>query len=534
MPKKPLGMPEPKRAMNLLNAFAEQVAASPDTYALIETRKQRDQVLSYSELDVYSSKMATVLKAKGITKGDRVLLLRGISKELYGALLALFRIGAVAVFPDPSTPVRQIREAIQTLKPKAVIGEPIMLIAAMSLRCLRAIPVKVTIGASMPFFAYMKLEEVSPDPLIEHMAEDSEALVTFTSGSTGHPKIIVRSHAFLIEQYRVLHQTLELKSGQRDLSTLPVFVLANLGSGVTSILPDTDVRKPAKVNVHKVVKQVERLKPSRCTAAPAFFKRLLEASTAFPWHDFKRIDTGGGPVTPELIKQISEVAPNATITAVYGSSEAEPIAEISAPLMMATNTSSGIGLPIGKPVAAISCKVIQDHWGQPFPKLSEVELCMLEQETFAAGEIVVSGSHVLQGYLNGVGDEETKITVDGTVWHRTGDAGYFDDRKQLWLLGRASAKVMVQGQQIYPLQVESLITGLSDRLKCALISVDDCPILAVQAKKSGADPSIIQQCLKENNMSGIKVVLIPKLPMDRRHNSKVDYNRLKKLLRNLI
>ena len=76
---------------------------------------------------------------------------------------------------------------------------------------------------------------------------ETPALVTFTSGSTGAPKAAVRTHGFLLEQHRVLAESLRLTPDDLDLTTLPIFVLANLGSGVCSLIPDADLRHPGAI-----------------------------------------------------------------------------------------------------------------------------------------------------------------------------------------------------------------------------------------------------------------------------------------------
>jgi acyl-CoA synthetase (AMP-forming)/AMP-acid ligase II len=58
-----------------------------------------------------------------------------------------------------------------------------------------------------------------------------------------------------------------------------------------------------------------------------------------------------------------------------------------------------------------------------------------------AGEVVLTGDHVLKGYLHGKCDRETKFEVDGERWHRTGDAGYFDKEGRLWLVGRCNVRI---------------------------------------------------------------------------------------------
>ena len=71
------------------------------------------------------------------------------------------------------------------------------------------------------------------------------------------------------------------------------------------------------------------------------------------------------------------------------------------------------------------------------------------------GEIVVSGDHVLPGYLYGPDEDENKLRVGDVCWHRTGDAGYLDDLGRLWLLGRCAARVEDHRGALYPLGAEN-------------------------------------------------------------------------------
>ena len=110
---------------------------------------------------------------------------------------------------------------------------------------------------------------------MEDVPDDEPALVTFTSGSTGVPKAAVRTHGFLMAQHRALEKALEFAEGETDLITLPVFVLANLASGLTSVLADTDLRAPGKADAAAIREQCRRHGVTRCAASPAFFEALL-------------------------------------------------------------------------------------------------------------------------------------------------------------------------------------------------------------------------------------------------------------------
>jgi len=87
---------------------------------------------------------------------------------------------------------------------------------------------------------------------------------------------------------------------------------------------------------------------------------------------------------------------------------------------------TGTGLLAGRAVEEIELAVLPDRWGRPGAAMTPGDFAAARLAPGEAGEIVVSGGHVLSGYLDGVGDEETKFRVGGSVWHRTGDAGRLD------------------------------------------------------------------------------------------------------------
>jgi acyl-CoA synthetase (AMP-forming)/AMP-acid ligase II len=140
---------------------------------------------------------------------------------------------------------------------------------------------------------------------------------------------------------------------------------------------------------------------------------------------------------------------------------------------------NGRGLLAGWPVREIQLKVILDQWGQPIadPHSEFANMCLRAGE---AGEIVVSGEHVLTGYLHGDGDEESKFTVDGQRWHRTGDAGYFDSDGRLWLLGRCSSCIKDSRGTLYPFTVECIANYYTGVKRSAIISNTGRRILAVE------------------------------------------------------
>ena len=207
----------------------------------------RPRTTSFAELDDASARGAALLAGLGCRPGDAVVLLQRMSLELYVALIAVFRLGLVAVVPDPSASRAHVAASLAELPLRGFIGGRKAHLLRLLHPALRALPWAVSLDGWLPGATRWDTSAaMAPLAPIAAVAPDAPALITFTSGSTGLPKVAVRSHGFLLAQHAVLERSLHLRPGDVDLSTLPIFVLANLASGVTSVLPDADLRFPGR------------------------------------------------------------------------------------------------------------------------------------------------------------------------------------------------------------------------------------------------------------------------------------------------
>jgi olefin beta-lactone synthetase len=508
--------------MNIAEILREGARHAGDRTAIID----RLGAVSFAELDRQSARMAATFEAAGLRPGDRVLVVHPIEIRLYAVLIGLFRLGATALFLDPSAGRSYLDRCCQLAAPRGFVGVPRAHLLRLVSGGIRRIPIKLVIRDTT-----IRRDTPTRDR-IEPCADDTPALLTFTSGSTGEPKAALRTHGFLLAQQRVLADSLRLRPGAIDMTTLPVFVLSNLASGVTSLLPDADLRRPGAIDPAPVLAQIARHRPASVIAAPAFLERLLASPSLTPtaFDSFEHIFTGGAPVFPRLLRALHLAAPQAMITAVYGSTEAEPIAEIDLSEIAEDDFAkmqAGAGLLAGRPVDAIALRILPDRWGTPVSDVTEAT------PPGTIGEIVVSGPHVLRGYLNGAGDSETKIRVGDTVWHRTGDAGYLDPRGRLWLLGRCSARVTDSRGTLYPFAVEAAAQSVDGVARAALIAHDGQRLLAIELDpRARIAPTTIESTLHTTlawaALDGI--IRLDTIPVDRRHNAKVDYVALRKLL----
>lgn len=519
--------------MNLAAILSERAEACGSAPAIIDARG----TATFASLDHMARSVAGQLVRAGLNAGDRALVFCPMSIELYAVLIGLWRVGAVAMFVDPSSGRKHLERCCRKVPPRAFIGVPRAHLLRLVTPALRRLRLGFSIGRWVPGSRTLNLDEPSAEtPEIAPVDAATPALVTFTSGSTGEPKAAVRTHGFLRAQHRVLEDDLELAAGQRDLATLPIFVLANLASGVTSIIPDADLRRPGAIDPVPVLRQIEATRPLRLAASPAFVARLVRHARSQPGAlaSVERIFTGGAPVFPKLLREVSVVAPDADVVAVYGSTEAEPIARIRWADISSNDLQAmdaGAGLVVGRPVSAIDLRILPDRWGRPLGPYAPDAFDREALATGSIGEIVVSGDHVLTGYFQAVGDRDTKVRVGDRVWHRTGDAGYVDADGRLWLLGRCAARIDDARGTIYPFAVECAAQEVTGIRRSAFVLHESRRVLVIEPDGPVAPDALERVVRTKLTWAQLdEVRIVPELPVDSRHNAKVDYPGLRRLL----
>jgi acyl-coenzyme A synthetase/AMP-(fatty) acid ligase len=305
------------------------------------------------------------------------------------------------------------------------------------------------------------------------------------------------------------------------------------------LLPHVDLRHPGEFDAPALLEHLARRQVTALAASPAFLDKL--ARTAATQHrslpTVTRVFTGGAPVFPDLLDQAAQLAPHATICAVYGATEAEPIALLDRRSLSRDQRAAlraGMGLPAGQIVPGIEARVIEDRWGEPLGSLTGAVWDAWQLPPTQAGEIVVAGPHVLTTPTLGA-PSPTQICVDDTIWHRTGDAGYFDHQGRLWLLGRCAARLAPKATDVrprlYPLTVEAAAHAFPEVKHAALVDQRDRRILLLELydrSLAAAVQQAVAGALRWANLDEVRV--LARLPVDRRHNAKIDYPALRRLL----
>lgn len=521
--------------MNAVDLLDRAARTSPDTPAIIDGPAGRESVLTYTALEIRSRRLARLFAEAGLRAGDGMAVMLPMSAGLYIVIAAAWRLGVVPAFMDPSAGEEHFEHCIRRYPVRAFVGTPASCLLRFTSPALRKIPAAFVSGAFFPgarsLSAALRLaphQDTFPCPA------DAPAMIAFTSGSTGHPKGILRTHGLLLSTHVVLSAHVRPGGGEVSLATMPMFTLTNLACGATSLIPDVDLRRPGPVDPRRLTGQLERWHARSAVTSPSLLERVADhcLELGHRLDSLREIYVGGAPVFPRILDKLAHVAPRAKVWILYGSTEAEPIALVSNAEVSAEDvnqTMRGNGLLVGQPIPEISLRILRDRWGSTRAAGGPEAL---NQEMLAPGEpgeIVVAGRHVTPGYLGGDGDAESKFRVGDQVWHRTGDAGWLDDRGRLWLLGRCSARIDDAQGTLYPYAVEAALSSHPDIARSAFLSHRGERLLVVEAHEgTQADARDLLRPLQWAKIAA--VILLRHIPVDARHNAKVDYPALRRTL----
>lgn len=522
--------------MNVFELFEKSLQRCAGDVALISGIGKKRRVMSFNELDQQIDSIASQLTENGLRPGDRILLAVPISIETYVVMLAVMKAGMVTMFIDPAHSAARVAGILKKWPPAAVVATRAILLFRHLMPELRRIPTRFVVnsrsgGATKLCFANSDIEPVATTP----RSPADSALLTFTSGSTGEPKPVLRTHSFLRQQLKMIDEIAEVKIDDIDYAAMSMFVLFNLAKAIGSVIPAADMKRPRRADPSVIYAQMRREGVRRAVASPTLLERLanhcLVRNLSLP--DMRCISTGGGPVSPLLARKLKKVAPNASVKMVYGSTEAEPIAclnDCDVSISDRKRMRRGDGLLVGMPVPGCSVRILQGRHDVPVEPCSSEVFERLSATNGEIGEIAVSGQHVLQGYADRSHNRATKIDVGGTIWHRTGDAGYFDQAGRLWLVGRCSAAIEDSRGAVYPFQVEYAVSATKGIRRAALLAYNEQRVLVVELSDSEFqfECAATARCIADYHID--RIITVRRIPLDRRHDTKIDYPALRKLV----
>ncbi len=485
---------------NITDLFYQVCTDFPDRIAIVDETGE----ISFTDLKNEVETTIAYLQSKGIQKGDRILVFVGMGQDLYRIVLAIFSMGAVAVFIDEWVNTKRLSMCCKLAKCKAIIAPLKYRIIGCFISEIRSIPVFLN--------SKKKLQHIK----IIHQStkKNDSALITFTTGSIGIPKAADRTHGFLKAQFDALHPIL---TGSVNMTMLPIVLLINLGLGITSVIPKFKSSKPKTFNPVRIFQQINKYNVESIIASPFYLLEMARKVENCP--TITHLISGGAPVYAGDAQLISKAFQNANFTVVYGSTEAEPISHCDANQIVIKKES--FGLFTGIPVETIELKIISN---ESKPKMTESgleEICLKNSEI---GEIIVSGIAVNKSYIdNPVAISENKIITEQTVWHRTGDSGYLNEKGELFLCGRVAQIITKSDKTFYPFVIENQLKSLPGIQLGTIIQHKEQIYLVIE-KNSAFKPESIEK------FNFDKISFLEEIPRDPRHHSKIDYSKLKSLL----
>jgi acyl-coenzyme A synthetase/AMP-(fatty) acid ligase len=371
---------------------------------------------SFGDLDHLARRISATLQKKGLKAGDQVLLFIDLSHLLYGTILALARAGITAVLVEPWMPLDRLEHVFNTVKPKAFLAG--RLGQLWGLRVPGARKIKHWISTR-------ELLSGTADPIgTQDLDDHHPCIITFTSGTSGRPKGMVRTHGYLRAQHRALNEALHFNQHSgADLCIFANFALANLADGRCSVVIPARAKDAVLSRLDDLP---DHLQPVSSTCGPAFLLRVMKRAQL---KKLKALHVGGAQTDCAIFERAFALWPEAEVTHVYGSTEAEPVATSDARKAVQWSRERGYFQTL--------------YLGEPWSGL---------QHKKRDEQLWISGPHVCPEYLTDAEANRLYKHKDeaGCLWHRLGDRVEQDERGW-WYQGRDQqvAEDFADEQKIY-------------------------------------------------------------------------------------
>ncbi len=535
---------------NIAAALVSQADRQGSNIALhYPTGKRSGQLqyasISYADLNELSDGYARGFIEYGIGRGTRTALMLTPGLDFFALFFALFKAGAIPVLIDPGIGTRPLKTCLAEASPEAFIG---VTRAHVARKVLGWVP-EVKLVTSGPRLGWgglstrqlLKLGQKNSAVALAATQADEIAAILFTSGSTGIPKGVVYRHRHFVAQVEMLQAAFDIREGEVDLPTFPPFALFDPAMGMTTVVPFMDPTRPAKADPRLLVQTIERFSVSNIFGSPALLNVLGRYMEAEKIHlpSVRRVISAGAAMPVSTVRRLQAALPTgAEIFTPYGATECLPVASVSGTELnreVEQRTASGEGTCVGRPVAPNKIRIIP---------VTDTEVATFEGSVELpvgiTGEIVVHGPTTTDTYWQHPDKTQlAKITdTDGLVWHRMGDAGYFDTHGYLWYCGRTSQRVRMADQVLYADQVEAIFNTHPEVFRTAVVGLGEAgcqqPVLCVELlvkasrqRRERIRTDLLQIARNHAATTAIQQLIFHKsFPVDIRHNAKIGREKL--------
>lgn len=382
---------------------------------------------------------AALLRARGVQPGDRAFIHYGNRAEFFFDLLALWSIGGCAAPVDPRLTQFEIEVLLDAVQPKFSVWDRdpgIALATAIAARDVRV----------------LAHDEYADDEGNEVLAAglpvlDADALMLFTSGTTGTPKVVAHTHRSLRARFVSLRETFEIEHFRRSLCLTPSnFAWGLIGNSLFPwlygmdlyLLPafraDLLMRLGALCDQHAI---------TNLPTVPAMWPVALRAAAPPSSGSLLRVGSGTSPLGGSLWKDVQKWSGTRNVATVYALTECGWIASASG---VDVDPEDGL---VGR-VAGGEARILPTGMAAPSPFLAA------ECERGQPGNVWVQTPSLMRGYF-GRDDLTGQVVRHG--WFNTGDIGSVDERGLLQLRGREKEMINAGGVKVYPTDVDQVLAG---------------------------------------------------------------------------
>lgn len=473
--------------INLLKHFFEVSVQYPNKVALIHNGEK----LVFSQLKRKVESCMNLLDHLNVSNDAPVLMLHPLNHDLLAMVLALMGRGNPLVFVEEWTRFSDLKQCVKQTDCK-------YLLCNWKLNILRLFMPWASGLKRLPLNAFIISEPIE----LKGFDDLRPALISFSSGSSGQPKSIVRTQGNLNAQFEALSKLIVRNEQSIMCTNFAAVILLNLGLGIGTLISENiRLSNLARSDFSRLYDELKEYSVSNLAFSPFVLRNLaniIEQKNRDRLK-LKQIICGGSPVYPSFVQSFEKVFNSEEILLTYGSSEAEPIAHCQGTDLMANAQRNG--LYIGKPVSEVNCMLL-DSDGTIFGP----------EKPFEVGEIAVRGEHVVADYI-GSKSQSNKLSVDGKTYHLCGDRAYFDESGALFLLGQSrfdSEDIYENEKALYAIQGVKYITEFKGNVYAEILSERNKSQVIDQIKAIRPNRKVI--CLQ--------------MPVDRRHKGKIKYAEL--------
>ncbi|MGD9146116.1 MAG: AMP-binding protein [Anaerolineae bacterium] len=428
----------PQRLLTL----ARRLGANTDYLVFPGQRLTRAQV--FEQVD----RLAGGLQALGIQKGDRVVALLPSCPESVYSLFVPWMLGSVEVPLNPLLREHELRYILADCGAKAVIttqswlGQDYPALMARllpDLPDLRAVIVRDAEGSDGDMF--FSLDEVLArgDPLRQvPLSAEEMVRITYTSGTTGMPKGVVRSWDRVFSLVRPeIAPRLNPRLLRSLLQPFPMCYYSGLLGAIATLLSGGKLVMMDRFRPRLAWEFIEQERVTQVGGSPTMFRLMLRmrGQEQYDVSSVRRITYGSEPMPPELARALHDRF-QAPIEQFYAMNETGNITwtALDDPPEVAATT-------VGKPVPGVELRIVDDD-RRPLPDGER-------------GEVAVKTSQMMLGYY--LSPELTTQVLDDEGWFYTGDVGYVGDDGNLRLVDRKKDLIIRGGQNVYPAEVEGYL-----------------------------------------------------------------------------